>query len=136
MIRAERLVVSRPMYAFKPETWRPAIGGIGFELEAVWFKRTKGVLSAVAGTYHPFVTPFGDEPTDGTYESWIAAANDNRYGGRWAATWDGKGLKCFSQPVTPDTAAKWIEFLDAMLKGYPNPPAGWDGWWTFPKEKR
>lgn len=31
MIRAERLVVSRPMYAFKPETWRPAIGGIGFE---------------------------------------------------------------------------------------------------------
>lgn len=133
MIRAPKLAPSRPMYAFKPETWRSASSG--FEVDAVWFKRTKGVLAAVMGTYHPMVECV-PRPTCGTYEAWIAAADDNRYGGGWIAKWNGTGLVCFKQPVAPELAAERIEFLDAVLKGFPNVPAGHDGWWTMPKEPK
>ena len=129
MIRAAKLAVSRPMYAFKPDTWRPAY--VGFEVDAVWFRRKKGQLVASLGTYHPMVLRQDQQPTDGTYESWIAAANDNRYGGGHVASWDGQALLCSDQPVSPEVTAKRIAFLDAMLKGFPAPPASFDGWWTF-----
>lgn len=131
MIRAGHLAVSRPMYAFKPDTWREA--STGYQVDAVWFKRKDGILSAVCGTYEPFVQPFLNAPTDGTYESWIAAANDNRYGGSWAAKWNGVGLLVYSAPVTPAAADEYVAFLDPILKSFPDVPAGYDGWWTFPK---
>ncbi|MFI5938023.1 hypothetical protein [Actinoplanes sp. NPDC051494] len=132
MIRAARLAVSRPMYAFKPDTWRERYVG-SFEVDAVWFKRKDGILSAVIGTYHPMVLGWHNEPTDGTYESWIAAADDNRYGGSWAAKWNGDGLLCFDTPVAPDTVHEHIDFLNPMLKNFPDVPTGYDGWWTFPR---
>ncbi len=133
MIRAPRLAVSRPMYAFNPDTWRKS--SVGYEVDAVWFKRKDGILSAVCGTYHPMVMGgnFGKNPTDGRYESWIAAADDNRYGGSWAAKWNGTGLLVYSTPVAPEVMQEYIDFLDPMLKNYPDVPAGFDGWWTFPK---
>lgn len=121
------------MYAFNPDTWREQRPG-SFEVDAVWFKRKDGILSAVRGTYHPFVYPFANEPTDGTYDSWIAAANDSRYGGKWAAKWNGTGLLVYKTPVTPEQTQAHIDFLAPMLDNYPNPPAGYDGWFTFSKE--
>jgi len=132
MIRAPRLAPSRPMYAFRPETWRPG-PGYGFQVEAVWFKRKSGVLTAFIGSYHPMVLRRDQQPTDDAYGTWIAAADDNRYGGSWLASWNGTGLLSYDQPVTPAETAERIAFLDAMLRGYPDPPAGYDGWWTFPR---
>lgn len=132
MIRVERLAVSRPTYAFNPQTWRCNEHGQWF-VDAVWFKRKSGVLTATMGTYHPFIQPFRDQPTDGRYESWIAAANDNRYGGTHLASWDGDTLLCSDPRVRTEVALARIPFLGAMLNGFPNVPAGFDGWWTFPK---
>lgn len=132
MIRAARLAASRPMYAFDPATWN--LTPYGPVVRAVWFKRKKGRLVASMGVYHPMVERRDQRPTDGTYEAWIAAADDNRYGGAHTASWDGTALLNSDQPVSPEVAAERVAFLDAMLKGYPGVPAGFDGWWTFPRE--
>jgi hypothetical protein len=133
VIRAPKLVVSRPMYAFDPTTW---LSGGWPTVDAVWFKRKKGVLVAVMGTYHPMVTARGHDrrPAD-AYEAWIAAADDNRYGGHHESSWDGTALLTTDPArIPPDLAAERTAFLTAVLAGYPHPPAGYDGWWTFPRE--
>lgn len=132
MIRAARLAPSRPMYAFNPATFRKSPSS-GYVVDAVWFKRKDGVLSAVRGTYHPFVQPFSAEPAGCDYEAWILAANDNRYGGAWAAKWNGEGLLCYETPTPPDVMREHADFLDAMLRNFPAVPASFDGWWTFEK---
>lgn len=134
MIRAARLAVSRPMYAFDPTTWKPTSYG-GFVVDAAWFRRKKGRLVASMGNYHPMVLRRDRQPAEVTYEAWIAAADDNRYGGNHIASWDGEALLCTDQPVPPDVAAERIEFLGAMLRGCPEPPAGFDGWWTFERTR-
>ena len=133
MIRAPRLVPSRPMYAFNPAAWRERYPG-SFEVDAVWFKLKNGILSAVCGTYHPMVLRSDRQPTDGTYETWIATADDNRYGGSWVAKWDGTGLLVYATPVLPEVMEEHISFLDPMLKNFPDVPPSYDGWWTFPKD--
>lgn len=132
MIRAARLAPSRSMYAFNPTTWRKASWG-GFTVDAVWFKRKKGRLVASMGSYDPMVLCRDAEPTDGAYASWIAAADDNRYGGSHLASWDGEVLLCSDQPVAPDEMARRVEFLTVVLAGFPDPPVGWDGWYEVPR---
>lgn len=136
MIRVTRLVVSKPMYALKPDTWRPSgIPGI-YQVDAVWFKRKRGKLVATMGTYQPMVLRRDQQPAGDTYEEWIAAADDNRYGGDWTAVWDGEGLMCARQPVSAAMTHERSSFLDAVLKGFPNVPDGYDGWWTFDRRLR
>jgi hypothetical protein len=133
MIRAPRLVVSRPMYAFKPDTWRTGV--YVRQVDAVWFKRKGGRLVAVMGRYSPMVT-YGVTPDSYGYADWIAAADDNRYGGHHIASWDGTALLCTDPPaVDPETSARYIQFLDQMLRGFPDVPAGYDGWFTFPRTR-
>lgn len=133
MIRAPKLLVSRPMYAFQPATWRPDPSGHWFRVDAVWFRRKAGRTLAAMGCYDPTVLRDDMEPTDGLYESWITAADDNRYGAHHVASWDGRALLCTDQGVTPAETNRRIEFLTAVLAGFPDVPAGWDGWWTFQK---
>jgi hypothetical protein len=133
VIRAARLAPSRPMYAFNPDMWRQRRLYRTHTVDAVWFKRKGGQLVAVMGTYSPLVLRRDQEPADASYEAWIAAADDNRYGGSHLASWDGTALLCSDQPVPPDVTAERVAFLDTMLRGFPDPPAGFDGWWTFPK---
>jgi len=142
MIRAPKLVVSRSMYAFDPTPLRlpteryPNGNWSGSaEFRAVWFKRKRGALVAVMGTYHP-MSSVDSLPAESTYEQWVAAANDNRYGGYHEASWDGTALLGTGERVTPDVAARQVEFLTAMLAGFPNVPAGFDGWWAFEKVQR
>lgn len=45
MIRAAKLTVSRPHYAFKPDTWHITEHGWRI-VDAVWFKRKQGILTA------------------------------------------------------------------------------------------
>jgi len=143
VIRAPKLVVSRPMYAFDPEPiklpteryphgpWKSSA-----VFRAAWFRRKKGVLVASMGTYHPMVRNRADEPAESTYTAWVLAADDNRYGGYHEASWDGEALLGTGERVTPEVAAQQVEFLAAMLAGYPEPPKEYDGWWAFERTTR
>jgi hypothetical protein len=94
------------------------------EIPAIWFRRKDGVLSAQIGTLWDYLR---ERPADAT--SWLESAWDGRYGGNCSARWDGE---CLWAPDT--TWERMVEdqaFLDAMLKGFPEAPAGYDGWWTF-----
>jgi hypothetical protein len=138
MIRAARLVPSRPMYAFEPSTF-----GAGYDakfrgvrvLRAVWFRRKKGKLVASMGSYE--LSAYWqriEEAPPNTYEAWVAQHTDNSCGGEHLASWDGTALLCTDQPVSPEVMAERIAFLDAMLRGFPDPPAGFDGWYEVAKE--
>lgn len=133
MFRIETVPLSRTAYAFNPTTWRAT--SYGFEVDAVWFRRKHGRVTAVMGTYHPMVERRDQQPTASTYEAWIAAADDNRYGGAHLASWDGEMLT--TEPrLAPPVAATRIGFLAQVLAGYPDPPAGYDGWWVFSQKGR
>lgn len=134
MIRAPRLAVSRPMYAFDPTTWTATAGGYGFQVAAVWFKRRSGVLLATVGFYHPMVERRDQQPTDGQYATWVAAADDNRYGGAWSARSNGE-ITWFAEQEyrTGEETDRARELLAAALAAYPEVPGGYDGWWTFPR---
>lgn len=140
MIRAPRLVISRPMYAFNPATFGGEdwpFGGYR-ELGAAWFRRKNGRLNAVMGTYRlgaSWGRPYDPPPPADTFDAWVGQHTDNRYGGTHLASWDGRALLCTKPAaVTPRVVAQRVAFLDAMLGGYPSVPAGYDGWFTFPKE--
>jgi hypothetical protein len=92
--------------------------------EAVWFRRKDGALTAHYGSLWDTSR---EPPADVT--SWLENMWDGRYGGNCRSRWDGE---CLWAPET--TWAAMVEdqaFLDAMLKGFPEAPAGYDGWWTF-----
>lgn len=157
MIRAARLAPSRPMYAFDPNSWtvrrfdltefrswagpsrKPVFEDgqpTGGEMRAVWFRRKAGKTLAAMGVYRPHVLHLDDQPRTGDYQAWVDAADDNRYGGDHWSSWDGQTLLTTTPTsVPPELAAQRIEFLTAMLAGYPDPPPGFDGWWTFPKTR-
>jgi hypothetical protein len=137
MIRAPKLVASRPMYAFDPGTFHT---GHGFDadhcgtrgLRAAWFKRKGGRLVATMGTYHLWIYHLHDtKPVVDTYDAWVAAHADNRSGANHEASWDGVALLGTGERVTPEVAARQVEFLSKMLARHPEPPTGYDGWWTF-----
>lgn len=95
---------------------------------AVWFRRKDGKLTAHLGSLWDISR---ERPTDVT--SWLEEMWDGRYGGNCHARWDGE---CLWAPET--TWARMVEdqaTLDAMLKGFPEAPAGYDGWWTFTRPK-
>lgn len=128
MIRAPKLTVSRPMYAFDPDSFDDQT------VRAVWFKRKQGGLVAVMGQYRFFnLDRRLDDPT--TYGGWVALHSDNRYGGQHIASWDGESLT--TEPrCAPDVAARRLAFLETVLAANPDPPQGYDGWWTFERSTR
>jgi hypothetical protein len=155
MIRAPKLAVSRPMYAFDPATWqvnrfdlaayrrwagdRPTAledgQPTGGEVRAAWFRRKNGRTLAAMGVYRPRVMHHDRDPRADTYLAWIEAADDNRYGASHWSSWDGETLLTTDPPrLAPAVAAERIAFLDAMLCGFPGPPDRYDGWWTVPRE--
>lgn len=134
MIKVYRLVVSRPMYAFDPSTWFVDDAHCVRRVDAVWFKRRNGVLLATIGCYYPMVERVDVRPAVDTYAEWIAAADDNRYGGTWSARSNGETTWFAEQEYrTGDATRRAQELLTAALAAFPNPPAGYDGWWTFPR---
>jgi hypothetical protein len=129
MIRAERLAVSRPMYAFAPETFSVRDRTV----QAVWFRRKKGVLVASTGSYHFFAPGLAEGAYPASYLGWVELHTDNRYGATHLASWDGVALLNSDQPVTPEEASRRVAFLAGMVAGFPQVPTGFDGWWAFPR---
>lgn len=132
MIRVERLAISRPMYAFNPDTWHNTAGNP--HVEAAWFKRRHGTIVVTIGHYHPMVLNRSSRPTSDTYQAWIAAADDNRYGGTWSARSNGETTWFVEQEYRTAAATNRArDLLAAALAAYPEVPAGYDGWYGFPK---
>lgn len=131
MIRAEKFLISRPMYAFDPTSLRTTLGNQR-SLRAVWFKRKSGILAANAGWYSLLARK--PAPKSDDWRDWVTWADDNRYGATCQASYGGRLWTADSITITEATA--WEELLAPMLAAYPNVPAGYDGWWTFPKPAR
>jgi hypothetical protein len=93
------------------------------QLQAVWYRRRKGVTIVSAGVLPIHVD---GRPAD-VYEA-LDLYEDNGFGTDCRARWDGKTL--WGQADEP-TRAGYLALLRPMLDSYPVIPAGFDGWWAF-----
>lgn len=129
MIREDRFVLSRRTYAVDLDSLRVTEIGEGYTtatVNAIWFRRRRGETVAVYGHLWDHQNP----PSLSAAE-FLARHDDGRYGGRALARWDGSALWA---PETPfEEAAHRQATLQRTLTDYPDVPAGYDGWWSFPK---
>jgi hypothetical protein len=93
-------------------------------MQAVWFRRKSGILSA---HYGHLWNSSKEKPA--SLLAWIENDRDGRYGGRCIARWDGDNL--WAPESTWEQMKEYEEFLRPMLESYPEVPPGFDGWWTF-----
>lgn len=133
MNRETRFLISRKPYAVDltslrlQEHTRPRQHGGGnyysARIDAVWFRRRKGVTVACIGDLWDFQD---ERPADGT--AFLAAHDDGRYGGDTHGRWDGDS---YWGNVTLAQQEQHLAVLRPMLANYPAIPKGYDGWWTF-----
>src|SRR6266542_496740 len=121
MIREDKFVMSRRQYAVDL-TSLTRLGG-KWEINALWFRRRRGVTVACSGTLWDFPDA---APADAV--AFLAGREDGRYGGHCLARWDGAGYWGAEDPVV---AAAELAVLRPMLAAYPVIPPGHDGWWRF-----
>jgi hypothetical protein len=135
MIKEDRFMISRRPYAvklgtYKTESRRMWVMGKDSSsiyhrsrIDAVWFRRRKGVTVACAG----HLSTGTDGPVSDPVR-FLQGYTDGRYGGTCSARWDGERL--WLDPsilhVNP-----YLGILRPMLKAFPDVPDGYDGWWTF-----
>jgi hypothetical protein len=126
VIRAEKFLISRPLYAVDLGGYeRHDEGGTYLTWPAVWYRRKSGVTAACAGVLWDVQrTP----PADSLAA--LAAHEDGRYGGRCRARWDGKRY-WFDPALTPEQTREYEALLAPMLAAYPEIPAGFEGWYGF-----
>lgn len=131
MIRTDRFRISDRPYAVDLDTWvvHENVGARGTYctggVQAVWFRRRRGVTVAVAGRLTGHVD--GVAPADA--RDFLEKVTDGRYGGGAVARWDGSNL--WAPQMPRDEAEAYYALLAPMLATYPAIPAGYDGWWTF-----
>lgn len=130
MIREDRFLISRRPYAADLSTLQLK-ERVGYQnrvywygrINAVWFRRRKGVTMACVGTLWDSQDT---KPGDGA--EFLQHHTDGRYGGDCDGRWDGAR---YWGAQEPDTIAEHLALLKPMLANYPNIPVGHDGWWTF-----
>lgn len=118
-----RYVASHRPYAVDLSTLRVTDYG-AHRIEALWFRRRKGMLAAVIGEIWDHQTP-----APATAIDFLHGHADGRYGGRGLARWDGETLWAPNQPYELAQARQKI--LATALTYFPRVPARWDAWWTF-----
>jgi len=130
VIRDDRFLISRKPYAVNLGSLRITDPGERYDgtptctatLDAIWFRRRKGVTVACIGHLWDIQAP----PTDAA--AFLAAHTDGRYGGTCFGRWDGAG---YWGAEDPDVIAEHLGLLRPMLAGYPAIPPSHDGWWHF-----
>jgi hypothetical protein len=123
VVKASKFLISRPLYAVDLTTFE--LTGTGrSNIDAVWFRRRKGSTVACFGNVWNYL-----RPRPQTAEGFLAAHDDNRYGGDCAARWDGREL--WSPGSDELERADCLALLRPMLENYPEVPPGYDGWWGF-----
>ncbi len=128
MIKAEKFLISKALYAIKPDSLRladPHPDGYGWwSLDAVWFKRKHGVTSACMG----YLTDLRRLPPADLAE-FLADHKTDPWGGRCRAKWNGESL--WSEQLTRAEEEVCLQLLRPMLDNYPGTPGGYEGWWKF-----
>lgn len=129
MIREDKFLISKRPYAVDLDSlriakpWEPNCWVL---IDAVWFRRRRGVTVAVIGT----LADFQATPAPLSTVEALERYTDGRYGGSWIARWDGESYVS-EHPVSPEDMARHMELLRPMLENYPAVPPGYDGWWRF-----
>lgn len=130
MIRETRFRISRSPYAVDLSTLNGTLDATGLTpvyrgtINAVWFRRTKGRLTACLGQLWDFQAA---QPADAT--EFLARLTDGRTGGRCHARWNGIGYWGDDEHYKERDAH--LAILQPMLDTYGSAPDGYDGWWTF-----
>lgn len=93
-------------------------------VEAVWFRRKSGVLTAHYGHLWD-----SSKSRPETLLDWIENDWDGRYGGNCRARWDGGTL--WAPESSWEQILSYEAMLRPMLESFPDAPAGYDGWWTY-----
>lgn len=133
MIRRAKLTHSGYPYAVRPETFkvrgrpRDLDGKIIYSMsvQAFWFKGKVASPTANMGElWGSEVLPPDETAPD--LERFLTEF-DTRYGGACSARWDGQGLWHQQLPIESEQAA--LALLRPALEAYPEPPAGYEGWW-------
>lgn len=132
MIREDRFLISRKPYAVDLSSLRgtrtdtPQCRNPYYysgRIDAVWFRRRRGVTVACIGTLWDSQYP---QPADAL--QFIAQHTDGRYGGDCEGRWDGES---YWGNVPLAVQEEHLAVLRPMLDAYPAVPAGYDGWWRF-----
>jgi hypothetical protein len=93
---------------------------------AVWVTRKQGRTRVSSGQLRGF--------RDSTLTGFMVNF-DGRYGGDCKARWDGESL--WAPDLSPAEHAAEAARLDVILRGLPEVPDGYDGWYTInPKTTR
>jgi hypothetical protein len=134
VIRNDRFLISRRSFAVDlatltgdqhPRGDRYAYSGT---VNALWFRRDKGVTRACLGTVDLWAH-FLREPIDlDDPRNVLTADLDGRYGGTCHARWDGARYWGAQEPAEMEQD---LAVLRPMLDNYPAIPDGYDGWWSF-----
>lgn len=122
MIHEEKFVMSHRSFAVNLSTLRT--DKLGFcRVDAVWFRRRKGVTVACIGTLSELMSPAPENAHE-----FLERHTDGRHGGHAVGRWDGKG---YWGVENPEGMAAHLAVLRPMLDNFPQIPPGYDGWWTF-----
>lgn len=132
MLHESKFVLSRNQYAIDPGGLRIAessggVNGTSYwcHLDAVWFRRRKGVTVACIGVLWDI-----QQPRPAHAAQFLRQHDDGRYGGDCRGRWDGAR---YWGAQEPDVAAVHLDVLRPMLANYPACPAGFEGWYVFEK---
>lgn len=130
MIRDTKFLISQRPYAVDLDSlrggMRPRQNGSEYyqgRIDAVWFRRRKGVTVACIGTLWDLQD---ERPVDAV--AFLKAHTDGRYGGNCDGRWDGQS---YWGNGTLAEQARHLAILRPMLDAYPAIPNGYDGWWRF-----
>lgn len=131
MIRDDRFLISRKPYAVDLDslrnTNRDPDGRYWGRIDAVWFRRRRGVTVACIGDLWDNQDK---EPASAT--EFLELHDDGRYGGDCIGRWDGES---YWGNVTLEQQEQHLAILQPMLANYPDIPEGYSGWWTFQPAK-
>lgn len=129
MIREDKFLISKRPYAvdlFSLRISDPWKTRCWVHIDAVWFRRRRGVTVAVLGK----LRDYQKTPAPLSVVEALERYTDGRYGGSWTARWDGESYVS-EVPQPPEEMERHLELLRTMLDNYPEIPRGYDGWYRF-----
>ncbi|MGW2739087.1 hypothetical protein ACWC4D_33420 [Streptomyces sp. NPDC001288] len=122
MRRENRFLISRKPYAVDIQGLRTSGNNTAY-LDAVWFRRRRGVTVACVGHLWDIQNPLPKDAAE-----FLARHDDGRYGGTCEGRWDGER---YWGAQAPELIGAHLSLLRPMLANFPAIPPGYDGWWTF-----